>query len=100
RGLEVAAPVPQPEPAAEALLADIRPLYQDMKFGAAVKQLLAARDSLIAGRVPSPGLLRALGELELWIGACAFLSRDKAGAFDHWALAQRVAPEARPDRIF
>jgi hypothetical protein len=100
RGLDVASPGPQPEPASEALLAEIRPLYQNMKFAAAVKQLEAARDSLIADRVPSPGLLKALADVELWLGACALLARDKPAALDHWALAQRLAPDARPDRIF
>jgi hypothetical protein len=100
RGLELAAPAPQAEPAAETLLAEIRPLYQDMKFGAAVKKLEAGRDELIANRLPTPGLLKALGEIELWLGACAFLQKDKTAANDHWALARLVAPEARPDRIF
>jgi hypothetical protein len=100
RGLELAAPAPQAEPAAETLLAEIRPLYQDMKFGAAVKKLEAGRDELIANRLPTPGLLKALGEVELWLGACAFLQKDKAAALDHWALARLVAPDARPDRIF
>jgi hypothetical protein len=100
RGLEVAAPAPQPEPASEAALAEVRPLYENMKFGAAAAKLEAARDALIAGRGPTQGVLKALGEVEVWLGACLFLARDKKGAADHWALAQRVAPEARPDRIF
>jgi hypothetical protein len=82
------------------MLADVRPLYQNMAFAQAVKKLEAARHALIVGRLPTPGVLRALGDLELWLGACLFLRHDRAGALEHWALAQRLAPGARPDRIF
>jgi len=100
RGIEVASPAPLPEPASESLLAEVRPLYQNMSFAAAAKKLETEEASLLAGRLPSPALVRALSELELWRGACLFLARDRAGAEEPWALALRLRPLARLDAIF
>lgn len=100
RGIEVAAPLPAGEPASEALLAPIRQLYANMEFGKAARTLLGAEEALIAGRLPSPGLQRAVAEAELWMGALLWLGKDAAGAADHWELAHRLAPSARPDRLF
>ena len=100
RGLEVAAPAPEPEPASESVLAEVRPLYQNMAFGQAAKRLERAETSLLAGRLPSPGRVRALADLELWMGACLFLAKDRAQASDRFTLALRLSPSARPDRLF
>jgi hypothetical protein len=98
--LELAAPVPPSEPASEALLGPVRPLYQNMEFGKAARALAAGEEALLAGRLPTPQLARALAEAELWLGALLWLDRDKGAAADHWALAQRLVPSARPDRLF
>jgi hypothetical protein len=100
RGLEVAAPPPAVEPASESLLGPIRTLYANMEFGKAARTLLAAEEELIAGRLPSPGLQRVVAEAELWVGALLWLAKDATGAADHWELAHRLAPSARPDRLF
>jgi hypothetical protein len=100
RGLEVATPAPPSEPASEELLADVRPLYQNMAFGAAVKKLEAAEASLLNGRSFTPAVARTLADVELWMGACLFLSHDHAGAEDRWALAQRLEPSVRLDPLF
>jgi hypothetical protein len=70
-----------------------------MSFAAAVKKLEAAESSLIMGRLPTPAVVRALADLELWMGACLFLARDRAGAEDRWALAQRLRPSLKPDPL-
>jgi hypothetical protein len=100
RGLEVAAPDARPEPASETLLADVRPLWRDMAWAKAGVQLDEAVDRLIRGREPTPGVVRALAEIELWRGACRLLARDAAGAADHFVLARSLWPEARLEPIF
>lgn len=100
RGIEVALPAPEAEPASESVIAEVRPLYQNMAFGQAVKRLTAAEASLVAGRLPTAGLTRALADLQLWMGACLLLEEDRAAAIDHWELALRLWPQARLDRLF
>src|SRR4051812_454498 len=100
RGLDVARPQREADIAAESALAEARPLYRDMAFGRAATKLLAAEESLVAGRLPTPRLAAALAEIELWLGACTLLDNKAPDAHDHFALARVLAPSARPDRIF
>jgi hypothetical protein len=100
RGLDVAAPAPQAAPASEAVLSLARPLYNKLAFARAAERLADAEQALIAGRVPSTELTRALAEIELWRGACLWLAKKRAPALERWALAARLQPGARPDRIF
>jgi hypothetical protein len=98
--IERVQPASPPEPAAEQVLAEVRPLYAAMSFRAATAKLTAAEESIIAGRLPSPPLVKALAEVELWMGALLQLEHDAAGAAERFQLAARLAPSARPDRIF
>lgn len=100
RGLEVARPRAEPDVAAEAALAEVRPLYRYMQFGRAVEKLMRAEDALIAGRLPTPRLGKALAEIELWLGALELVDNKAAEANDRFVLARALEPEARPDRIF
>jgi hypothetical protein len=100
RGLEIAAPEPRPEPASEAVLADVRPIYRDMNFARCAGRLESGIDNLIRAREPSPGAVRALAELELWRGACRVLAGDARGGREHFALAKQLSPAARPEPIF
>ncbi len=100
RGLEVARPQVEGDVAAEALLADVRPLYRDMAFARAVTRLEAAEQALVDGRLPTPRLAEALAEIELWLGACLLLDSRAPEALERFALARALAPTARPDRIF
>jgi hypothetical protein len=100
RGLDVARPQREVDVAAEAALADARPLYRDMAFARAVFRLQAAEDALLAGRLPTPRLAAAVAQIELWLGACSLLDGKSADAHDHFGLARALAPTARPDRIF
>jgi hypothetical protein len=100
RGLEVAAPEAAAEPASEAVLADVRPLYRDMAFARCAAKLDGAAEALVRGREASPALTRALAEVELWRGACRFLAGDKTGAIDHFVLARRLWPKGAPEPIF
>lgn len=98
--VEVATPGTLSEPAAEAILSEVRPLYRDMSFKAAAARLDAAEETLIANHIATPGTLRALADVELWLGALYLLESNAAGAQERFALAQRLAPSARPDKIF
>lgn len=100
RGLEVARPQREPDVAAEAALAQARPLYRDMAFARAVAQLRSDEQALIDARLPTPRLIEALAEIELWLGACLILDGKPAEAQERFALARALAPSARPDRIF
>jgi hypothetical protein len=100
RGLDVARPQREPDVAAEAALAEARPLYRDMAFARAVTRLQAGEQSLVAGRLPSARLGAALAQLELWLGACLLLDNKAADAHERFALARALVPSARPDRIF
>lgn len=100
RGLDVARPQREADVAAESALTEARPLYRDMAFARAATKLIAAEESLVAGRMPTPRLAAAIAEIELWLGACTLLDNKAADAHDHFALARVLAPTARPDRIF
>ena len=100
RKVEIAAPPTLPELASEAIVSQVRPLYQRMDFLPAAQQLGRAEDQFIATALPTSSVIRALAEIELWRGACLFLARDRAGAFEHWSLAARLDEHLRPDRIF
>jgi hypothetical protein len=97
--LEVAAPEPRAEPASEAVLADVRPLYRDMAWSRCGARLDAGIESLIRAREPTPGMVRAVAELELWRGACRLLAGD-ARARDDFLLAKQLWPPAKPEPIF
>jgi hypothetical protein len=100
RGLEVAHPQREPDVAAEAALAEARPLYRDMAFGRAVTALIAAEQALIDGKLPGARLATALAEIEIWIGACQLVDNKAQEAHDRFALARALDATARPDRIF
>jgi hypothetical protein len=100
RGLEVAHPQREPDVAAEAALAEARPLYRDMAFARAVARLLTAEQSLVEGRLPTPRLQAALAEIEIWIGACQIVDNKHLEALDRFSLARALDGTARPDRIF
>src|SRR5205807_3967205 len=85
---------------AEAALAEARPLYRDMAFARAVTRLVAAEQSLVDAKLPSPRLATALAEIETWIGACLLVDNKPADAHERFALARALDPAARPDRIF
>lgn len=98
--IERANPAAPPAPPAEATLADVRPLYRDLRLREAQSRLEAAEAAVIADRLPSVMLERSLAELELWRGSLSLLEHDSAGALERFHLAQRLSPTARPDRIF
>jgi hypothetical protein len=102
RGLpvEVASLVPPAAPVAEAALGQARASYGQMAFAKATAELVTQEQRLIAGRLPSAPVIRALAEVELWLGACLLLGRDHKGAEEHFAAARRLWPAARPDPIF
>jgi hypothetical protein len=100
RGLDVARPQREPDVAAEAALAEVRPLYRDMAFSRAVVRLMREEQVIADGRLPSPRLQQALAEIELWLGACLLVDNKPADAIERFALARALSPSARPDRIF
>src|SRR5262245_10394690 len=100
RGLDVARPQREPDVAAEAALAEVRPLYRDMAFARAVARLMRAEQALVEGRLPSPRLGEALAQIEVWLGACLLVDNKAAEAQERFALARALSPKVRPDRIF
>jgi hypothetical protein len=98
--LELASPAPPPAPAPELVLGPARTLYAQMAFDRATQELAQGQAKLIEGRLPSPALSRAIADVEMWLGACALLGGDAHAAEDHFVLARRLAPAARPERIF
>ena len=100
RGLEVAAPEPRADPASEAVLAEVRPLYRDMAWTRCTSRLDAGVDALIRAREPSPGMVQALAELELWRGACRLLGGNARSAGEHFTLARQLSATAKLEPIF
>jgi hypothetical protein len=99
RGVEIAAPEAPLEPASESVLAEVRPLYRNMAFARAVTKLDAATDLMIRGREPTPAMVRALAEVEVWRGALRLLAHDARGAAEHFVLARSLVPSVTPEPI-
>jgi hypothetical protein len=100
RGVEVAAPEPRPDPASEEVLAPVRPLYKNLLWKRAEAKLDAGVEALLRGREPTPGVVRALAEVELWRGAVRVFLRDARGAADHFALAKQLHPKVKLEPLF
>jgi hypothetical protein len=97
---DVVALAPTGDATAEEALVAVRPLYRDMAFARAAQRLIADEAALLRDRLPTPPTLRALAELEVWLGACLLLDGKSSDAGEHLELARRLEATVEPDPIF
>jgi hypothetical protein len=82
------------------LLSHARSLYRDMEFSRCASKLSAVADAAVQAQLPTPPVIKALAELELWQGACLLLDGKRLEASERFHFARALSPNIEPDKIF